>query len=256
MDINQKELINELEYIKDMISNFSHELSNSLGICVTLVDYMDSKNYNFWDALESNQVDEKTFLEYVEEVKDNTHTLKNNLDLANNLLDNFSDFRKNLKVEEPQEIYLLEFIKKNLLNLKGVIIPSKYELHLDIDQDIKLKIQKNYLLQIFLNLIKNAIIHGFKNQKNGKILISTSLDEEYIYISVKDNGVGIKQEHKDKIFEEFYTTSKKGTGLGLNITRTLVRDKLKGELSVESSYGEYTEFIIQIPLLSKGGLHE
>ena len=107
------------------------------------------------------------------------------------------------------------------------------------------------LNQAFMNVIDNAI--GAVKEKNlksgeGSIEIKTHFDDDFIYIDIKDNGVGIDEKIKEKIFEPFFTTKDvgKGTGLGLSIVYSIIESH-KGDIIVESKKNEGTQFIIKIP---------
>ncbi len=105
----------------------------------------------------------------------------------------------------------------------------------------------NQLNQVFLNLLMNA---GDSIQKSpGKVRIRTWADETSIYVSIADNGVGIKPEIKEKIFEAFYTTKEvgKGTGLGLSLAYDIIK-KHRGTIDLKSEVGVGSEFILILPL--------
>ena len=117
----------------------------------------------------------------------------------------------------------------------------------------------NMLNQVFLNILMNAV-HSIEEKKAkdssfvGKIKLTTEVEDDFLRISIFDNGVGIKTSNKDKIFSAGFTTKKKGqgTGLGLAICRKII-EKHKGEISFESGNleGEVdykTVFIVDIPL--------
>ncbi len=82
-----------------------------------------------------------------------------------------------------------------------------------------------------------------------KLSVSTALEKEQVRISIKDNGPGITEEIKDKIFQPFFTTKKgtEGTGLGLSITHDIVKAH-GGTINIETKAGESTHFIITLPL--------
>ena len=103
------------------------------------------------------------------------------------------------------------------------------------------------LNQVFLNLISNAI-HAVEEKTEGKIHVSSSLEEGYVVVRVKDNGKGIPKHIQDKIFDPFFTTKPvgKGTGLGLSICYNIVQ-KHKGQLYFETTEGVGTTFIVKIP---------
>ncbi|MCK4486197.1 MAG: PAS domain S-box protein [Desulfobacterales bacterium] len=106
------------------------------------------------------------------------------------------------------------------------------------------------LEQVFVNFITNAI-HAVleKAEDEKRIEIQTLKTNSEIEISVKDNGVGIPEEHQVKIFDLFYSTKPpgKGTGLGLSICQNIVR-KLEGDITLESKVGVGTTFTIRIPI--------
>jgi two-component system, NtrC family, sensor kinase len=126
------------------------------------------------------------------------------------------------------------------------------------------------LNQVFMNLLANAI-DAIEEQMEGNdydkgksrtsdgeeftpiIYISTSLDREYVSIQIKDNGQGIPESAKEKIFQPFFTTKPegKGTGLGLSICHQIVTEKHGGILDYNSSPETGTEFMIKIPLYSQ-----
>ncbi len=109
--------------------------------------------------------------------------------------------------------------------------------------------------QVMLNLIVNAAQAIEEKKKmtpdlQGQIHISTRLDdEEWIDIKVTDNGGGIPDDHKNRIFDPFFTTKEvgKGTGQGLAIAHSIIRSH-GGAISFESTVGEGTTFLIQLPI--------
>ena len=82
-----------------------------------------------------------------------------------------------------------------------------------------------------------------------EVNVSVSFDGKDIRISIRDNGTGISDEVKDRIYESFFTTKPagKGTGLGLAITREIIEDRHKGRIELDSREGEYTSFTFIIP---------
>ncbi len=100
------------------------------------------------------------------------------------------------------------------------------------------------LKQVLVNLIKNAM-HAMT--KGGTLTLQTGPGHEGVWISVSDTGGGIPQEIINRIFEPFYTTKQKGSGLGLMIVQRIVREH-GGRIEVESRVGQGTTFRIWLPL--------
>ncbi len=107
--------------------------------------------------------------------------------------------------------------------------------------------------RLFTNLISNAVKY---NKEGGEINIAADFNEHYIIVSVKDNGIGMKPEEKEKLFREFFraknefTKNISGTGLGLSLVKRLV-DSYAGKIKVESEYGKGTTFKIYLPYLRR-----
>lgn len=125
-----------------------------------------------------------------------------------------------------------------------------------------LKCYQGKLNQVFMNLLVNAI-DSLEESNQGKsfneinaapniIAIKTELsqDEPSVVIKIKDNGKGMSDEIKSKIFEHFFTTKSigKGTGLGLSISRQIVEEAHGGSLTCTSTEGEGSEFAIALPI--------
>ena len=98
-------------------------------------------------------------------------------------------------------------------------------------------------------VILGNVLEEIKNNPNC-ITITTSVENQSVKIAITDNGKGINEEAKAKIFDHLFTTKVvgKGTGLGLPIARQIVEETHRGKLSFNSVKGNGTEFIIEIPL--------
>lgn len=136
-----------------------------------------------------------------------------------------------------------------------LIEPSLYEanmeLFLDIKSDVFVYGDSGELTQAVLAVIQNAkevIIE--RGVKNAKIEVSLKQEDNDVLIAIKDNGGGVKDIDKDKIFEPFVTNKEGGTGIGLFITKTIVENKYAGKLSFKTFKNE-TEFLIRIPTQTK-----
>ncbi|MBD6614422.1 hybrid sensor histidine kinase/response regulator [Komarekiella sp. 'clone 1'] len=117
------------------------------------------------------------------------------------------------------------------------------------------------LNQVFMNILANAI-DALDESNTGrslkeieadtnKITIKTSVENNNVKISIADNGQGMSEELKSKIFDYLFTTKAvgKGTGLGLSIAHQIVSEKHGGTIKVNSVLGEGTEFVISIPII-------
>ncbi|HVU28131.1 MAG TPA: ATP-binding protein, partial [Verrucomicrobiae bacterium] len=105
-------------------------------------------------------------------------------------------------------------------------------------------IDATQIQQVLVNLVKNA---AQAMTKNGTLILQTGENADGVWVSVSDTGGGIPQEQINRIFEPFYTTKKKGTGLGLMIVQRIVRAH-NGRIELESNVGKGTTFRVWLPL--------
>ncbi|MEO8061653.1 MAG: ATP-binding protein [Pseudomonadota bacterium] len=109
------------------------------------------------------------------------------------------------------------------------------------------------LNQVFLNMLVNAahaIEKAGRDSSSGRISITSELIGAEVILTFEDNGCGIPSEHLDKIFEPFFTTKEvgKGTGQGLAITRSIVVDRHRGSIDVDSVVGTGTRITLHLPV--------
>jgi len=112
-------------------------------------------------------------------------------------------------------------------------------------EEIFVEADRARLEQVLLNLAKNALE---AMEQGGKISFASGLKQGVVEISISDEGVGISEEEKGKVFSPFYTTKRQGTGLGLSICKRIIEDHPGTSLSFTSEKGRGTTFIIMMPV--------
>jgi signal transduction histidine kinase len=114
------------------------------------------------------------------------------------------------------------------------------------EEHITINADREQLSRVFMNLIKNAI-QSIPESRKGKINITIEKEEKQVAVVVSDNGNGIPDDVKPKLFTPNFTTKSSGMGLGLTIVRNIL-DQLAGEISYTTKPGAGTKFTIKIPL--------
>jgi two-component system, sporulation sensor kinase E len=148
-----------------------------------------------------------------------------------------------LKVVSLNEVVTrtLELLRPELDN-RGIAIKTKLGRHLPATP-----IDPTQMQQALVNLVKNAMQ---AMTRGGTLTLLTGDNDEAVWVSVADTGGGIPQEQINRIFEPFYTTKKKGTGLGLMIVQRIVRAH-NGRIELDSHVGRGTTFRLWLPLHEK-----
>jgi two-component system, sporulation sensor kinase E len=145
-----------------------------------------------------------------------------------------------LKIESLNGIVekTLELLRPELEN-RGVTVKTKLSRNLT-----STPVDATQLQQVLVNLVKNA---SQAMSTDGTLTLQTGESSDGVWVSVSDTGGGIPQEQINRIFEPFYTTKKKGSGLGLMIVQRIVRAH-NGRIELESRVGRGTTFRVWLPL--------
>ncbi|WP_025686027.1 two-component system sensor histidine kinase NtrB [Paenibacillus maysiensis] len=164
------------------------------------------------------------------------------LDRANGIINDFLSLAQN-RIVEKEQCHLHDIIREltPLLwadaNLRGQTIELKLEEHITM-----LHLNPKEMKQLLLNLSRNAMeAMGDK----GVLTISTHEEGDFVELEVKDTGPGIPQNQLEKLFQPFYTTKTKGTGLGLALCQNIV-ERHHGTIAVDSVEGMGTQFRVRL----------
>lgn len=168
------------------------------------------------------------------------------------MLDAFLAFARPPKMD-PTPTDLNQFLRGVMEFAEPEMRAAGIELESNLAQDMfPVVIDKNQFTHVILNLLKNAR-ESIETQRErsgedfeGRIVVATAEDEDGIILVVQDNGIGIKPEDEKKIFEFFYTTKPKGSGLGLALVQRTVEDH-RGRIRVEPMHERGARFVINLP---------
>lgn len=156
----------------------------------------------------------------------------------------------NLSNEEDISFTVGELLKRvNILmkhELKNAII--YLNVFMRADENLVIHGDVNSLVQVINNMISNAI-QSYNGKTEQNIDLTVESDENNLYVSIKDYGLGIPEKVKEKLFKEMITTKgKNGTGLGLYMSYSTIRAHFNGNISIDSEEGKGATFIITLPL--------
>jgi nitrogen fixation/metabolism regulation signal transduction histidine kinase len=232
-EIEQK----EIEAWHNVIKILAHEMLNSFTPVGSLASTIKTLTENEkGETLSLDQLD----AEDISDIHIAATTIKKRSD---GLLTFVKDYRtisnvpipKCVKINVKQfltsiESLMLPVVKEAQITLKLLPIPSNATIYAD-DKLIE---------QVMINLINNSI-HALQGQKNPTIKLSCTVSLDKTLIMVHDNGIGIEEKIMNQIFIPFYTTKKNGSGIGLSLSKNILK-KHGGNLLVSSEVGLYTAF--------------
>jgi signal transduction histidine kinase/HAMP domain-containing protein len=232
-----------------LVAGISHEVNTPLGVAVTAASHLNQQTKEFKFKHNSGKLTKSGFLSYMESTTETTNIILSNLNRASILIQSF----KQIAVDQSSDNKAVFSLKPHLEMLVTSLRPSFKNRPIDINiygDNFDIDSYPGPLSQIVTNLIMNCIKHGLTDCKKGLINIIIAQDLEHITMTVEDNGVGIPDNIKNKVFDPFFTTQRGigGSGLGLNIVYNLIKQKLGGDIKLEDNPPQGVRFIISLPV--------
>jgi len=220
---NEKEKLlihkEKLASMGEMINNIAHQWRQPL----THLSYI---NMN----LQMASYDKKLSKEYLEEKIEESNK---QLEFMSNTIDSFRDFYKPQK--EKENFYISKAVNQSVEIMSVLLEKENIKIEVDIRKDKEVYAYENEYSQVVLNLITNAKdVLVQREIENGKIKIIIDSYFDKSYVTVCDNAGGIKKSYIDKVFEPYFTTKDRGSGIGLYMSKTIINSHFEGELRVEN----------------------
>jgi signal transduction histidine kinase len=164
---------------------------------------------------------------------------------------------KELSIDQASQRRRIFDIDKIVDEVLVMLAPTLKSKHIQVMRDIPVNLTMDSfpgpLGQIIANLVQNAVVHGFDSKPHGIVMLQAEvIPDGLLRLFVRDNGVGMSEEIRARVFDQFFTTKQQrgGSGVGLALCRKLVEETLSGSITVESEEGNGSQFIITIPQIA------
>lgn len=211
---------------REMAKQVAHEIKNPLTPMRLSVQSFERK-------FDPNDPDSRN------KVREFSKTLIQQIDTLSSIASAFSNFAE-MPAQQNETLNVTKVVKLAL-----DIFNEPYIHFMTDEKDVVAKMDRTQLIRVVTNLVKNAI-QAVPDVAEPRIVVSVSSEGEWAKIMVADNGTGIDEANREKIFEPKFTTKTSGMGLGLGMVRTIV-ETYQGKIDFSSSPGKGTVFIVRIP---------
>jgi len=215
---------------RQMAKQIAHEIKNPLTPMKLSVQYLKRS----WDNKSDN---------FNKQISNTTKTLIEQIDTLANIATAFSDFAS-MPVANNEKLNLIKLIN-DTIQVFDKTPNCKIELKKQTYNDIFIFTDKNQFIRVLNNLVKNAI-QSIPVNRFGKITIAVEQIKNFIIIKISDNGSGIPEQAKEKLFEPNFTTKSSGSGLGLAMVKNII-ENANGKIWFETEINKGTTFFIKLP---------
>ncbi len=211
---------------REMAKQVAHEIKNPLTPLRLTVQSFERK-------FDPNDPDIQ------KKVKEFSKTLVQQIDTMSNIATAFSSFA-DMPAQQNETLNVV-----NIVKLALEIFNEDFIHFIADEEEIIAKLDRTQLIRVVTNLVKNAI-QAVPEVESPRILVTVATEGQYVKISVADNGVGIPDDLRYRVFEPKFTTKSSGTGLGLGMVKNIV-ENYKGTITFTSKEGKGTVFTIKFP---------
>jgi len=243
----------KLAALGSLVAGVAHELNTPIGNSLTVASTQEELLQRMSTRIDAG-LKRSELKSFVDEIGMATEILMRNLDRAANLVTSFKHVAVDRTSSKRREFSLADLTAEILLTINPTLRQHKCRIETEIGDAIVLDSFPGALGQVLINLVNNAVVHGFAPSEPGTIGIRAALaDDQHVAIEIRDDGKGIHPDNLRRVFEPFFTTrlGQGGSGMGLHIVHNLVTGLLGGQIAVSSSQeGGGTTFNLTLPLIA------
>lgn len=234
-----------------LVAGVAHEVNTPVGVALTANSHSKELTVRLVEKLKNNELSRSKLENTLLEIVESQTILERNLLRADELISNFKQTAVDQVHYELQSINLHDYIQMVLATLKPYTKEYQVDFDIQCPAEVRLLTYPGAIAQVLTNLVINACLHAFSDLSvQPKILLRVeSCHPDQVLLVVKDNGKGMPEPIKKRVFEPFFTTRRGqgGSGLGLAIVYNLVTNTLQGRIQLESECGQGSSFLLQLP---------
>ncbi|WJG09728.1 ATP-binding protein [Aliiglaciecola sp. LCG003] len=235
----------------DMVAGVAHEVNTPIGLGVTASTMMLDRLGYIEKEFEAKTLKASSLSKFISEGQENLNIIYRNLNRAAELISSFKQVAVDQTSESNRIFSFAQLMDEILLSMRPKLKKYKHDIKLHCAADLFIETKAGPINQIVMNLIMNSIIHGFEFIDHGQIDIYIELiSGNKINMRYVDNGRGIPEHLRKRIFDPFVTTKRGqgGSGLGMHLVYNLVTQALNGSITITSEEHQGVEFNILFPV--------
>jgi signal transduction histidine kinase len=234
----------------DMVAGVAHEVNTPIGLGVTASTLLSDRLNEIKIAFEDKTLKSSHLKKFLNEGQENVGIIYRNLTRAADLISSFKKVAVNQSNEDTCLFNVNDLLNDVVLTLAPDISQTPYRIEVNCPDNLSVTSKPGPINQILINLILNSIIHGFEGREYGTVYITVMPLSNQLNIHYKDDGIGIDDSIKSRVFEPFTTTKRGsgGSGLGLHLVYNLVTQALGGGIELQSEKDHGVNFDISFPI--------
>lgn len=238
-----------------LVAGVAHEINTPVGVGVTAASTLRGQAETIKQAFDSGQVRKSALADFLDVATTSSQIILSNLQRAAELVQSFKQVAVDQSSSERRSFDLQEYLDEVLMSLTPKLKRTAHQVAADVEPGLIMDSFPGALAQVITNLLGNALMHAFRDDKPGTITISGRADNDTaVWLVFADDGAGMSEQHVRQVFEPFFTTKRGegGSGLGMHIVFNLITQVLGGTVDVHSAPGAGTRIVMHLPRVSPG----
>ncbi len=240
----------KLASLGSLVAGVAHELNTPIGNSLLMASTLQERTGAVAAAFETANLRRSDLADYMAASTEATNLIQRSLHNAAELVNSFRQVSVDQASAQRRRFDLAQACQEIAATMMNTVRLAGHRLELGVPIGIVMDSFPGPLGQVLINFVNNALLHAFEAPGGCMRLEAALMEGGAVRIVFRDDGRGIPQEHQARIFDPFFTTrmGQGGTGLGLNISWNIVTTLLGGTVRVDSSLGQGTAFILELPL--------
>lgn len=232
-----------------LVAGVAHEINTPLGVGVTAASYLSQEAGALAARITNGTLDAGGLAAFSNVAQESAQLILRNLQRADRMVKSFKQVAVDQSSEGSRVIELPAYLEEVLLSLQPMLRQRRHEVVIDCPHTIAFETYPGAIYQIISNLVMNSVMHGFADRENGRIHIAITGEERDVVLTYEDDGCGMSEEARRRVFEPFFTTRRGsgGSGLGMHIVWNLATQVLGGTISCDTTRTRGTSFVLRIP---------
>jgi len=248
----QRQLIEveKLASLGRLVAGVAHELNTPLGNALMAASTLQAEQSQLSEAMHAGQLRKSEFDRMLNKSIEGNVLVVNNVRRAAEIIRGFKQLALDQTTDMRRVFLANEVIGELLATLQPMFRHSPHRLEVELEPDLQMDSYPGPLGQVISNVVQNALLHGLAERDQGRVTVQCHAQgEDRVQIVCSDDGEGMDEAVRLRVFEAFFTTKlgQGGSGLGMQIVHSLVTGLLGGRVQVESEPRRGTRILISLP---------
>ncbi|WP_431857193.1 AAA family ATPase [Azospirillum sp.] len=243
----------KLASLGQLVAGVAHEINSPLGVALTGASFLAGETERIKAAAGGGTLKRSEFQQFITDAEEISALLTSNIARAAELVQSFKQVAVDQTSDDRRRFALKPRLDEIVFSLSPTWKKPGHRVELDCPEGIEVDGYPGVLAQIVTNLVVNSVTHAYPPGRTGVMRLSVTRPQlGWVELTYTDDGRGIPEEHRAKVFDPFFTTRRGAgsTGLGLHIVFNLVTAKLGGSIRLDAAEGGGTRFTLRFPAMA------